>query len=350
MLCRTASVPLAPDSRGAGRSRSGRSDQGGLARRGILLGGLLLAAAPLRAQEFPARPLRLVVPFPAGGAPDIMARAVAPRMSERLGQPVVIDNKPGAAGGLGAELVAKSAPDGYTLLLGTISTNAINASLYPNLPYDHRRDFAPLSLVGSVPNVLSVTDSLPVKSVAELVAYAKANPGKVNFGSSGSGSTLHMCAEMLKLAAGIDIQHVPYKGSAPALADLVSGQIQMMFDNAPSALPQVKAGRIRAIAQTGAQRSPLLPEVPTMVEQGFAGFVVAGWGGMFAPATTPPAVLDRIHAALIDALKGEEARKRMEPLAVDIQPQSRAEFTAFVEAETVRWADVVRRGNIKIDA
>jgi tripartite-type tricarboxylate transporter receptor subunit TctC len=310
----------------------------------------LLAAAPLRAQEFPYRPIRVVVPFPAGGAPDIMARAVAPQMSERLGQPVVIDNKPGAAGGLGADIVAKSAPDGYTLLLGTISTNAINASLYPSLPYDPRRDFAPLSLVGSVPNVLSVTDSLPVGTVAELVAYAKAHPGKVNFGSSGSGSTLHMCSELLKLAAGIDIQHVPYKGSAPALADLVSGQIQMMFDNAPSALPQVKAGRIRAIAQTGAQRSPLLSEVPTMVEQGFGGFVVTGWGGVFAAAATPPAVLDRIHAALIDALRGEAARKRMESLAVDIQPQSRAEFAAFVEAETARWADVVRRGNIKVDA
>jgi tripartite-type tricarboxylate transporter receptor subunit TctC len=294
--------------------------------------------------------LRLVVPFPAGGAPDIMARAVAPRMTERLGQPVVIDNKPGAAGGLGADQVAKAAPDGYTLLLGTISTNAINASLYPSLPYDHRRDFAPLSLVGSVPNVLSVTDSLPVKNVAELVAYAKANPGKVNFGSAGAGSTLHMSGELLKIAAGIDIQHVPYKGSAPAVADLVSGQIQMMFDNAPSALPQVKAGRIRAIGQTGAQRSPLLPEVPTMVEQGFQGFVVAGWAGMFAPAATPAPVLDKVHAALIDALKGEEARQRMETLAVDIQPQSRAEFAAFVEVETVRWAEVVKRGNIKVDA
>jgi tripartite-type tricarboxylate transporter receptor subunit TctC len=321
-------------------------------RRGLLLGAApaLVLARSVQAQEFPVRPLRLVVPFPAGGAPDIMARAVAPRMSEQLGQPVVIDNKPGAAGGLGAEQVAKAAPDGYTLLLGTISTNAINASLYPNLPYDPRKDFAPLSLVGSVPNVLSVTDSLPVRSVAELVAYAKAHPGKVNFGSAGAGSTLHMSGELLKIAAGIDIQHVPYKGSAPALADLVSGQIQMMFDNAPSALPQVKAGRIRAIAQTGAQRSPLLPEVPTMVEQGFPGFVVAGWGGMFAPAATPAPVLDRIHAALIDALEGEEARKRMESLAVDIQPQSRAAFAAFVEAETVRWAEVVRRGNIKVDA
>lgn len=320
-------------------------------RRGLLLAApAVVLASNGRAQEFPARPLRLVVPFPAGGAPDIMARAVAPRMSERLGQPVVIDNKPGAAGGLGAEQVAKAAPDGYTLLLGTISTNAINASLYPNLPYDHRRDFAPLSLVGSVPNVLSVTDSFPAKTVAELVAYARANPGKVNFGSAGAGSTLHMSGELLKIAAGIDIQHVPYKGSAPAVADLVSGQIQMMFDNAPSALPQVKAGKIRAIGQTGAQRSPLLPEVPTMVEQGFQGFVVTGWGGMFAPAATPAPVLDKVHAALIDALKGDEARKRMETLAVDIQPQSRAEFTAFVEAETVRWAEVVKRGNIKVDA
>ena len=307
-------------------------------------------ACTLSTAEWPERPIRMVIPFAPGAGADIVGRTFGEELARALGQPVVIDNKPGAAGGLAADLVAKSVPDGYTLLLGTISTNAINASLYPDLPYDHRRDFAPLSLVGSVPNVLSVTDSLPVRTVAELVAYAKAHPGKVNFGSSGSGSTLHLCGEMLKLAASIDIQHVPYKGSAPALADLISGQIQMMFDNAPSALPQVRAGRIRAIGQTGAQRSPLLPEVPTMVEQGFAGFVVTGWAGMFAPAATPPAVLDRIHAALIDALKGEEARKRMEPLAIDIQPQSRAEFTAFVEAETARWADVVRRGNIKVDA
>ena len=279
-----------------------------------------------------------------------MARALGPRLSELLGQPVVIENKPGAAGSLGAELVAKAPADGYTLLLGTISTNAINASLYPNLPYDPPRDFAALSLIGSVPNVLSVTNALPVGSVAELVAYARANPGKVNFGSAGSGSTLHMSGELLRMAAGIEIQHVPYKGSAPALADLASGQIQMMFDNAPSALPQVKAGRIRALAQTGAQRSALLPDVPTMVEAGFPGFVVTGWAGVFAPAATPAVVLDRLHEVLAEALRNEEVRQRLEALAVDIQPMSRPAFAAFVDSETRRWADVVRRGNIKIDS
>ncbi len=301
-------------------------------------------------QGFPSRPLRLVVPFPAGGAPDIMARALGPRLSELLGQPVVIENRPGAAGSLGAETVAKAPPDGYTLLLGTISTNAINASLYPNLPYDPMRDFSALSLVGSVPNLLSVTNALPVGSVAELVAYARANPGKVNFGSAGSGSTLHMSGELLRMAAGIDIQHVPYKGSAPALADLASGQIQMMFDNAPSALPQVKAGRVRALAQTGARRSALLPDVPTMVEAGYPGFVVTGWAGVFAPSATPAPVLDRLHEALAAALRNDEVRQRLEALAVDIQPMSRSAFAAFVDGEARRWADVVRQGNIKIDS
>jgi len=290
------------------------------------------------------------MPFPAGGAPDIMARAISGRMAELLGQPVVVDNKPGAAGGLGADIVAKAAPDGYTLLFGTISTNAINASLYPGLPYDPRKDFAALSLVGSVPNVLSVTNALPVHSVAQLVDHAKANRGKVNFGSAGAGSTLHMSGELFKLAADIDIQHVPYKGSAPAVADLISGQIQMMFDNAPSALPHVKAGRTRALALTGARRSPLMPELPTMVEQGFAGFVVTGWAGLFAPAGTPEPILERLHGALLEALKSDEARQRLEPLAVDIQPMSRADFAAFVAAETARWAEVVRKGNIKVDS
>ena len=328
-----------------------RSIERRFGRRGLLMGGFGAALLPRSGwgQGFPGRPIRLIVPFPAGGAPDIMARAVGPRLSEILGQPVVIDNKPGAAGGLGAELAAKAAPDGYTLLLGTISTNAINVSLYPNLPYDPRRDFAALSLIGSVPNVLSVTNALPVKTVAELVAYAREHPGKINFGSAGSGSTLHMSGELLRIAAAIDIQHVPYKGSAPAIADLVSGQIQMMFDNAPSALPQIKAGRIRAVAQTGASRSPLLPDVPTMIEAGFADFVVTGWAGLFAPAATSPEILDRLHDALTEALRDDGARQRLEALAVDIQPMARAAYAAFVDGETRRWADVVRLGNIKTD-
>jgi tripartite-type tricarboxylate transporter receptor subunit TctC len=317
---------------------------------GALAAAAALASGHAAAQAFPTRPIRLIMPFPAGGAPDIMARAISGRMAELLGQPVVVDNKPGAAGGLGADIVAKAAPDGYTLLFGTISTNAINASLYPGLPYDPRKDFAALSLVGSVPNVLSVTNALPVHSVAQLVDHAKANRGKVNFGSAGAGSTLHMSGELFKLAADIDIQHVPYKGSAPAVADLISGQIQMMFDNAPSALPHVKAGRTRALALTGARRSPLMPELPTMVEQGFAGFVVTGWAGLFAPAGTPEPILERLHGALLEALKSDEARQRLEPLAVDIQPMSRADFAAFVAAETARWAEVVRKGNIKVDS
>ena len=331
-----------------------RSTERRAGRRLVLAGlaaGAVAAAAPgPRAQTWPDRPIRLVVPFPPGGAPDIMGRALAEkRLQALLGQPVGVDNKAGAAGGLGADLVAKAPADGHTILLGTISTHAINASLYPNLPYNHIKDFAPLTLLGSVPNVLSVTNAFPARTVAELVAYAKANPGKVNFGSAGSGSTLHMSGELFRIAAGIDIQHVPYRGSAPAVADLVSGQIQMMFDNAPSAIPQVKGGRIRALAQTGARRSPLLPDVPTMVESGFADFVVAGWAGLFAPAATPATILDRLHAALVEALGSGDVKARLEPLAVDLQPMSRVAFAAFVETETKRWGDLVRRANIKVE-
>jgi len=316
---------------------------------GLAAGVVASDASGLRAQTWPDRPIRLVVPFPPGGAPDIMGRALSDRLQALLGQPVVVDNKPGAAGGLGADIVAKAPADGYTVLLGSISTHAINASLYPNLPYNHIKDFAALALLGSVPNVLSVTNAFPARTVAELVAYAKTNPGKVNFGSAGSGSTLHMSGELFKIAAGIDIQHVPYRGSAPAVADLISGQIQMMFDNAPSAIPQVRGGRIRALAQTGASRSSLLPDVPTMVESGFADFVVTGWAGLFAPAATPATILDRLHAALIEALGSADVKARLEPLAVDLQPMSRAAFAAFVEAETRRWGELVRRANIKVE-
>jgi len=295
---------------------------------GLAAGVVASDASGLRAQTWPDRPIRLVVPFPPGGAPDIMGRALSDRLQALLGQPVVVDNKPGAAGGLGADIVAKAPADGYTVLLGSISTHAINASLYPNLPYNHIKDFAALALLGS---------------------YAKTNPGKVNFGSAGSGSTLHMSGELFKIAAGIDIQHVPYRGSAPAVADLISGQIQMMFDNAPSAIPQVRGGRIRALAQTGASRSSLLPDVPTMVESGFADFVVTGWAGLFAPAATPATILDRLHAALIKALGSADVKARLEPLAVDLQPMSRAAFAAFVEAETRRWGELVRRANIKVE-
>src|SRR6266581_2207455 len=218
------------------------------------------------AQAYPTKPIRLVVPFPAGGTTDILAREVGQRLSMTLGQPVVIDNRPGAAGNIGAELVARSAPDGYTLLMGTVGTHAINASLYAKMPYDHVKDFAPVILVAGVPNVLVVNPEVPVKTVPELIAYAKANPGKLNFASSGSGTSIHLSGELFKTMTGVQMTHVPYKGSAPALTDLIGGQVQLMFDNLPSSLTFIKAGKLRALAVTSTTRAAALPDVPTVAE------------------------------------------------------------------------------------
>src|SRR5664279_1327449 len=223
-----------------------------------LIAGVLLAAcaAAASAQSFPSKPIRIVVPFPPGGTTDVLARAAAQKLSDTLGQPAVVDNRPGAGGNIGAELVAKSPPDGYTLLMGTVGTHAINPALYPKMPYDHIRDFAPVILVAGVPNVLVINPALPAPSVQELIAYAKANPGKLNFASSGNGTSIHLSGELFKTMAGLQITHVPYKGSAPALQDLVGGQVQLMFDNLPSALALIKGGRLKALAVTSKERAP----------------------------------------------------------------------------------------------
>src|SRR5438034_5972010 len=254
-----------------------------------LAAALLVVAAPVALGQvaYPTKPVRLVVPFPAGGTTDLLARAAAQKLSEAWGQQVIVDNRPGAAGNIGAELVAKAAPDGYTLLMGTVGTHAINASLYAKMPYDHVKDFAPVILVAGVPNVLVVNPSLPVHSVQELIAYAKANPGKLNFASSGSGTSIHLSGELFKVMTGVQMTHVPYKGSAPALQDLLGGQVQLMFDNLPPSLPQIKAGRLRALAVTSATRAPALPDVPTVAEAGLPGFEASSWFGVLAPAGTP---------------------------------------------------------------
>src|SRR5437762_2296200 len=233
------------------------------------LGALFACIATVAsAQGYPTRPIRLVVPFPAGGTTDILAREVAQKLTEVLGQAVVVDNRPGAAGNIGSDLVAKSAPDGYTLLMGTVGTHAINPSLYSRMPYDHVKDFAPVILVAGVPNVMEVNPSVPAHTVAEFIAYAKANPGKINFASSGSGTSIHLAGELFKVMTGVQMTHIPYKGSAPALSDLMGGQVQVMFDNLPPSLPQIKAGKLRALAVTSAQRAPALPDVPTVAEAG----------------------------------------------------------------------------------
>jgi tripartite-type tricarboxylate transporter receptor subunit TctC len=310
---------------------------------------LALTAAGALAQTYPTKPIRLVVPFPPGGTTDILAREVGQTLSAALGQPVVIDNRPGAAGNIGSELVAKSAPDGYTLLMATVGTHAINPSLYAKLPYDHVADFAPVILVASVPNVLEVTPSLPVHSVADLIKLAKQEPGRINFASSGSGTSIHLSGELFKTMAGVNMTHVPYKGSAPALTDLIGGQVQVMFDNLPSSLQQIKAGKLRAIAVTSAQRAPALPDVPTIAESGLPGFEATSWFGVVAPAGTPPAIVARLNADVNQWLQTPEAKEKLLAQGAAAAGGSPEQFAAYIRAETEKWAKVVKASGAKVD-
>jgi tripartite-type tricarboxylate transporter receptor subunit TctC len=310
---------------------------------------LALSAAAAAAQSYPSKPIRLVVPFPAGGTTDILAREVGQRLSLSLGQSVVIDNRPGAAGNIGSELVAKSAPDGYTLLMATVSTHAINPNLYARLPYDHVKDFAPVVLVAGVPNVLEVTPSLPVHSVADLIKLAKEKPGQINFASSGSGTSIHLSGELFKTMAGVDMTHVPYKGSAPAITDLIGGQVQVMFDNLPSSLPQIKAGKLRAIAVTSAQRAPALPDIPTIAESGLPGFEATSWFGIVAPAGTPPTIIARINGDVNQWLQSQEAKEKLLAQGAVAAGGSPEQFAAYIRAETEKWARVVKASGAKVD-
>ncbi|HSS71576.1 MAG TPA: tripartite tricarboxylate transporter substrate binding protein [Casimicrobiaceae bacterium] len=315
----------------------------------ILLGALVAISACASAQTYPSKPVRLVVPYPPGGTTDILARDVGQRLTEALGQPVVIDNRPGAAGNIGSEMVAKAAPDGYTLLMGTVNTHAINAGLYSKLPYDHIKDFAPVILVARVSNVLEVNPSLPVYSVADLIKLAKEKPGQLNFASSGSGTSIHMSGELFKTMAGVDMVHVPYKGSAPAVSDLVGGQVQLMFDNLPSSLAQIKAGKLRAIAVTSAQRAPALPDIPTIAESGLPGFEATSWFGVLAPAGTPPAVVSRLNAEIdkwVQSPGGKEMLLAQGAVPAGGTPE---QFAAYIRAETDKWAKVVKASGAKVD-
>jgi tripartite-type tricarboxylate transporter receptor subunit TctC len=313
----------------------------------------LLAVAPFALAQspaaYPSHPVRIVVPFPAGGTTDILARAIAQRYSEAFGQPFVVDNRPGAGGNLGAELVAKSAPDGYTLVMGTVGTHAINPNLYAKMPYDHVRDFAPVLLVAGVPNVLEVNPGLPVHTLAQFVSYAKAHPGELNFASSGSGTSIHLSAELFKTMAGVSMQHVPYKGSAPALQDLVGGQVQLMFDNLPSSLPLIKAGKLRAIAVTSAARAAALPGVPTIAESGYPGFEASSWFGLLAPAGTPAAVIAKLNAEGNRWLATPEAQAKLEAQGANGAGGTPADFAHHIALETAKWAKVVKESGAKVD-
>jgi tripartite-type tricarboxylate transporter receptor subunit TctC len=318
----------------------------------LTLGALLAAmAVPALAQApaYPTKPIRLVVPFPAGGTTDILARAVAQKLTEAWGQPVIVDNRPGAGGNIGSELVAKAAPDGYTLEMGTVGTHAINASLYAKMPYDHVKDFVPVILIAGVPNVLVVHPSVPVTSVAELIAYAKANPGKLNFASSGSGTSIHLSGEHFKVMSGVQMTLVPYKGSAPAVQDLLGGQVQLMFDNLPSALPHIKAGKLRALAVTSAQRAPVLPDVPTIAEAALPGFEASSWFGVLAPAGTSPAIVVKLNAEIAKWLASSEAKEKLQGQGANAAGGPPENFAKHIAAETAKWAKVVKESGAKVD-
>ena len=302
----------------------------------------------MNAQSYPSKAIRIVVPLAAGGPGDVLARAVGQKLGDSLGQPVVIDNRPGANTNIGNEAVAKAPPDGYTLLL-TASTLTINPSLYANLGYDPIKSFAPITLVGSTPLVLVVHPSLPVKSVAELIALAKARPAQLLYGSAGSGSTLHLAGEMFNTLAHVKLVHVPYKGVTNAFSDLLGGQISLMFPGAPIALPQARAGKLRALASTGDKRTPTAPELPTIAEAGLPGYEVSVWYGVLAPAATPAAVINRLHDELVRIIQLPDIRERWAALGADPLHNTPEQYTAFLKADLLKWTKVVRDSGAKVD-
>lgn len=321
-----------------------------LHRRALLAGIAALATLGItaHADTYPSKPVRLMVPFPPGGPTDVLARIVAPRLAERLGQAVVVDNKPGASGMVGADMVAKAAPDGYTLLVNA-SIHVINPSLYPKQPYDAIADFAPISNLADVPLVLAVNPKLPVRTVKELVALGKSAKDPLAFASAGNGASQHLAGEAFKVAAGIDMLHVPYKGSAPALTDLIGGQVQLMFDSMPSAMPFVKSGAVRAVAVTTTKRSSALPDVPTVAESGYPGFSISTWYGMWAPAGTPPAIVQRVATEVAAIVRQPEVRAQLEKLGAEPVGNSPVEFAGFTRSELSKWAGIVKASGAKVD-
>ncbi len=312
------------------------------------LGAIANAAEPARA-VWPERPIRYIVPFAPGGPTDILSRAVGERLSQSLGTPVVVDNRAGAGGGLGAELVARAAADGYTIMIGHVGTHAINPALYSKVNYDPVRDFQPVSLIATLPLALAVNAALPVNSVKDLLALARAKPGVLNFASAGSGGPTHLAGELLRSAAGIDIVHVPYKGNAAALADLAGGQTQMMFSNLLTATPLARAGKLRLLAVSPARRSPQAPDLPTMAEAGVPGYDITPWYGVLAPAGLPRPRLSRLNREVVGIVDSREMRERFVTRGVDLESSTPEAFAALIAREIPRWREIVRRSGARAD-
>jgi tripartite-type tricarboxylate transporter receptor subunit TctC len=313
----------------------------------IAVAGLAAAFTSVQAQDFPTRPITLVIPFAPGGSTTIVGRGVAEKMSTLLGEKIIVDNRPGAGGTVGTRAVAKSEPDGYTLLLGYTGTLAIGPSLYKNVGYDPRKDFAPIGMIGNAPNSLVVNPSFPAKTVAELITYAKANPGTVNFGSAGAGTASHITGEYFARSAGITLVHIPYKGTGPALTDLLGGHIPMAFAPIPASHSNVAAGKLRALAVTSTTRSGLLPDVPTIAESGLPGFDASLYYGLAAPAGTPRPIIDKLNKALRDALASDEVRRQLGNDGTDITPGSPEDYAALIDKDEKKWAQLVKASGVE---
>lgn len=307
------------------------------------------AFANIALAQYPNKPIKIIVPFTAGGTTDILARAVGAELQKSLGQAVIVENRAGAGGNIGSDAAAKSAPDGYTLLMGTVGTHAINVTLYPKMPYDAVKDFVPVSLVAGVPNVLVAAPSFAPNTVKELIDAAKKEPNKITFASSGSGTSIHLSAELFKMMANVQMTHIPYKGSAAALPDVMSGQVNIMFDNAPSVIPQIRGGKLKAIAVTSSTRSPALPGVPTIAEAGLPGFEASSWFGVLAPAGTPKDIVEKLSQTIAKALQTPEMKERLAAQGAEAVGSTSEQFATHIHREIEKWSKVVKESGAKVD-